>query len=259
MIPGFYFKQLKEVEGIYRFAILSEYHYRYVIITYKNTRKDIIMKYFFRNLSYSKQILVLFLICVLLSLYSGYQNAETRAIIIGVFLPVYILIFSVFLNKIVEANKMYVDLKLYNYYQMKKLIDIEEYQKHNFKIFTDKNKINKKLVFIAIENTGNTLISAVEVIINRKSPKKDSYYYLNTPLVPGNKKYIAIDYNKNPIKDILLITYQNNTDKLHYFNSKKYNKDFTYFKDHSNQIKKYNHRKISPRNKIKLYEEYIKL
>ncbi len=91
------------------------------------------------------------------------------------------------------------------------------------------------------------------------SLQKDSYYYLNTPLVSEHKEYIVIDYNKDSINDILLITYLNNTDKLHYFNSITPTDNFTYFKNHNNKKQKYIHRKISPKNKINLYEKYIKL
>lgn len=217
------------------------------------------MKLFFRNLSYFKQIVILLAVCTTFSIYLGYQDSKNQVIITGVILPIFIAMFSALLNKIVESNKMYVDLKLYNYNQIKKLIDIEKHQKHLFKVFTNSNKIEKNFLFIEIENTGSTLISAVEIIINRKDPKNDSYYYLNTPLVSGQKEYIVIYYNKDSINDILLITYLNNTDKLHYFNSITHTDNFTYFKDHNNKKQKYIHRKISPKNKINLYKKYIKL
>lgn len=217
------------------------------------------MKHFFRNLSYFKQIVILLAVCATFSIYLGYQDSKNQVIITGVILPIFISMFSALLNKIVESNKMYVDLKLYNYNQIKKLIDIEKHQKHLFKVFTNSNKIEKNFLFIEIENTGSTLISAVEIIINRKDPKNDSYYCLNTPLVSGQKEYIVIHYNKDSINDILLITYLNNTDKLHYFNSITHTDNFTYFKNHNNKKQKYIHRKISPKNKISLYEKYIKL
>ena len=93
------------------------------------------MKLFFRNLSYFKQIVILLAVCATFSIYLGYQDSKNQVIITGVILPIFIAMFSALLNKIVESNKMYVDLKLYNYNQIKKLIDIEKHQKHLFKVF----------------------------------------------------------------------------------------------------------------------------
>lgn len=90
-------------------------------------------------------------------------------------------------------------------------------------------------------------------------PKKINIIFFKSSLTPGHKEYIEIDYKESSINDILLITYLNNTDKLHYFNSITHIDNFTYFKDHSNKKREYNHRKIPSDNKINLYETYTKL
>lgn len=193
------------------------------------------MKYFFRNLPYFIQLVLLLLCCSILHIclsYKIFPNSDIPSVVI---LPIFIAIFTGLFKKIVESNKMYADLKLYNYNQIKKLPDIEKHQKQLFKIFTDNNKNEKDSLFIEIENTGTILISTIEIIINRKNPTNDNYYFVNSPLSPGQKEYLAINYNINSIDDILLITYLNNTDKMHYFNSITHTNNFIYFKDHHNK------------------------
>lgn len=215
------------------------------------------MKPYFRNLSYSAQIVILITVCAIFSFYLGLQDSKSQVIITGVILPIFIAAFSVLLNKIVESNKMYVNLRLYNYNQFKKSVNIGK--DHLYKIFTNNEQKKNDCIFLEIENTGTTLISAIEIIINRGDPKKDKYYFFKSSLTPGHKEYIEIDYKESSINDILLITYLNNTDKLHYFNSITHIDNFTYFKDHSNKKREYNHRKIPSDNKINLYETYTKL
>lgn len=172
-------------------------------------------------------------------------------------MPIAITLSTWLINKFDELNKMYVDLKLYSSSQFKNIICTTKKNNNLFKLFIADKKKHDNPVYLEIQNVGNTLISSVEIIVNRKEAKTDNYYFIQSPIQSGNKLYIKIDYDIESITDILLISYLGITDKLHYFSSIKTNKQFSFFQNHKNNKQKYSHSKLSSKNKITMKENYI--